>query len=670
MSNSSKGNSMNKLICFAISFAGSFGSAFAQNTVTPELYGELPTVDEAAISPDGASLALLQHGGGATGVLFYKLSDLKSPPAGAGLGDAKGRNIVWGDNNHLLLLASRTYELSTNKGLKTTEMWRWLSFDAAKLKPNMLFGNDPGYFNPDPGTLQALVGNAPGKAVFTRWTGSAKPTFKGGSNSRLGGDSAWGYSVFSVDLKSGAETQVARGEQNTEDWVIASDGEPLARIDYDPSKEVREIRMRDGKNFPLTASLPEKKGEGASVSFYGATPAPGHAYATLYGDQGRRSFVDFNLSEGKAEQVFYSNPQYDIDSIIFDYAKAAPFGVAYTDDLPRVMPIDAADQKLQASLVKALPGAAPIIVSKSTDGMRMIVKAIYTDHPDQYFFYDRAAKTMNMIATSYPKLDGKVHARKEKYDYTAADGLKISGYLTVPAGSSKSNMPLIVLPHGGPEGRDDMTFDWWSFFYAARGYLVYQPNFRGSDGYGVEFREAGYGEWGRKMQDDVTNGVKKLIADGIADPKRVCIVGASYGGYAALAGATLTPELYQCAVSVAGVSNLPKLIGEVAQRSELGEDYWETRIGSRFRDTKSLDAVSPAKIAERTGPPVLLIHGKDDTVVPIGQSRQMRDALKAAGKPYEYVELEGEDHWLSTSAARTEMLAQSIAFIDHNIGNR
>lgn len=661
---------MRNLIVRTIFVSLVWGSANAQNANSPELYGELATVDEAAISPDGETLALLQHSANATGVLFYNLSDLKSPPKGAGLGDAKARNIVWGDNSHLLLLASRTYELSTNKGLKTTEMWRWLSVDTVKFKPAMIFGNDPGYYNSDSGTLQALVGDTPGKAIFTRWTGAASATFVGGSGSRMSGNSGWGYSVFSVDLKNTSESQIARGEANTDEWVIGPDGEPLARIDYDSSKEVREIRLRDGKNFKLTASLPEKRGQGTSVSFYGAAPTPGYAYATLYGDQGRRSLLEFNLSDGKPGRVIFSNDRYDIDRIIFDYRKSAPFAVAYTDDFPKVVPIDQADQKLQAGLEKALAGATPIIESKSKDGMRMIVKALYADHPPQYFFYDRTAKTMNMIASSYPKLDGKVNARKEKFDYAAADGLKIAGYLTVPAGAQKSGLPLIVLPHGGPQGRDDMTFDWWSFFYAANGYLVYQPNFRGSDGYGIGFREAGYGEWGRKMQDDVTNGVKKLIADGIADPKRICIVGASYGGYAALAGATLTPDLYQCAVSVNGIANLPKFIGEVGQRSELGEDYWETRIGSRFRDGESLDAVSPAKIAERTGPPVLLIHGKDDTVVTIGQSRQMRDALKAAGKPQEYVELDGEDHWLSTSAARTEMLVKSIDFIDRHIGNR
>jgi dipeptidyl aminopeptidase/acylaminoacyl peptidase len=273
-----------------------------------------------------------------------------------------------------------------------------------------------------------------------------------------------------------------------------------------------------------------------------------------------------------------------------------------------------------------------------------------------------------MFAASYEALDGKVFAKKEKYDYTTSDGLLVPGYLTVPAGASRQSMPLIVLPHGGPWARDDQTFDWWPFFYAARGYLVYQPNFRGSDGYGLDFRAAGDGEWGRRMQDDITEGVKKLIADGIADPSRICIVGGSYGGYAALAGATMTPDLYACSVSVNGVADLAAMIGRSARWSEEAEDYWDRRIGSRFRDREAIDQASPAKIADRAGAPILLIHGKDDTVVPISQSILMRDALKAAGKPFEYVELDGEDHWLSSGKMRTEMLARSIEFIDRHIG--
>jgi dipeptidyl aminopeptidase/acylaminoacyl peptidase len=165
------------------------------------------------------------------------------------------------------------------------------------------------------------------------------------------------------------------------------------------------------------------------------------------------------------------------------------------------------------------------------------------------------------------------------------------------------------------------------------------------------------------MKDDITEGVKSLIADGVVDPKRVCIVGGSYGGYAALIGATLTPDLYACAVSVNGVSSIGDLIGA----KEGSRDYWEARVG-RLADRASLHEVSPLQQAFRANAPILLIHGKDDTVVSVGQSRAMAKALKESNKTYELVELPGEDHWLSSGATRTEMLARSITFIDKYIG--
>lgn len=296
-----------------------------------------------------------------------------------------------------------------------------------------------------------------------------------------------------------------------------------------------------------------------------------------------------------------------------------------------------------------------------------MVRVKYTDHPDQIFLFDAVGKTLSMITATYAALDGEVFAQKEPFQYSSGDGLRINGYLTVPKGATKQSMPLIVLPHGGPFARDDQSFDWWSFFYAARGYLVYQPNFRGSTGYGSAFKEAGHGEWGRKMQDDISEGVRQLIADGVADPDRICIVGASYGGYAALAGATLTPDIYSCVVSVSGISNILQLLADEGGRDG-DDDYWTKRIGSRFSNDDALRSVSPLYNAEKVTAPILLIHAEDDTVVPMGQSRRMRNALRDRGKEHEFVVLKGEDHWLSTGETRTEMLRTSIEFIDQHIG--
>jgi dipeptidyl aminopeptidase/acylaminoacyl peptidase len=251
--------------------------------------------------------------------------------------------------------------------------------------------------------------------------------------------------------------------------------------------------------------------------------------------------------------------------------------------------------------------------------------------------------------------------------YKAADGLEITGYLTLPRGRDAKNLPLIVLPHGGPAVRDAPGFDWWAQALASRGYAVLQPNYRGSLGFGAAFYQAGFGEFGRKMQTDLSDGVRDLARQGVIDPKRVCIVGGSYGGYAALAGASLEHGVYRCAVSVAGVSDLRSQI--LDSRRKGGRDalrYWQRFIGAKDLQDPVLDAVSPAAHAAAADIPILLIHGRDDTVVTIWQSRKMADALRAAGKPVEFIELKGEDHWLSRGESRLAMLQATVDFLERN----
>jgi dipeptidyl aminopeptidase/acylaminoacyl peptidase len=246
--------------------------------------------------------------------------------------------------------------------------------------------------------------------------------------------------------------------------------------------------------------------------------------------------------------------------------------------------------------------------------------------------------------------------------YKAGDGMDIAAVLTLPPGVPGKNLPVIVMPHGGPEARDYPGFDWWAQAFASRGYAVLQPNFRGSSGYGAAFLRAGYGEWGRKMQSDISDGLAFLAQSGIADPGRACIVGASYGGYAALAGVTLQKGFYRCAVSVAGVSDLPKMVATDVKES--GRDATLVRaLRQQVGSGKDLRAVSPVRLADAADAPILLVHGREDTVVDYDQSADMAKALQKAGKPVELLTLAGEDHWLSKSETRMAMLEAVVAFV-------
>ena len=227
-----------------------------------------------------------------------------------------------------------------------------------------------------------------------------------------------------------------------------------------------------------------------------------------------------------------------------------------------------------------------------------------------------------------------------------------------------------MFPHGGPEAYDSVRFDWWAQYFARQGYLVMQPNFRGSTGSGAAFKEAGRGKWGQEMQDDLTDGVHAAVKAGYVDPDRVCIMGGSYGGYAALAGGAFTPDLYRCVIAVAAVVDLPAMI--LNERRDYGRDhwvvaYWREVIGNEAKERAKLERISPVNFADDFKAPVLLIHGKDDSVVPITQSQRMHKALRAADKEVQLLRLDGEDHWMSGSATRYAMLDAITAFLaEHN----
>jgi dipeptidyl aminopeptidase/acylaminoacyl peptidase len=252
-----------------------------------------------------------------------------------------------------------------------------------------------------------------------------------------------------------------------------------------------------------------------------------------------------------------------------------------------------------------------------------------------------------------------------RFEYHASDGLALDGVLTLPPGREAKSLPVIVLPHGGPAAHDGTRFDWWAQAFASRGYAVFQPNFRGSTNRDDAFRRAGLGQWGRKMQSDVSDGLVELARQGIVDPARACIMGGSYGGYAALAGVTLQHGLYRCAVAIAPVSDLRELYTTRTRNSGYAEVAWRS-LRESLGNPSTFDEVSPRRRAAQADAPIMLIHGKDDTIVPFTHSEEMASALKSAGKPYELVVLRQEDHWLSHAATRKQMLEAAMAFVQKN----
>jgi dipeptidyl aminopeptidase/acylaminoacyl peptidase len=318
-------------------------------------------------------------------------------------------------------------------------------------------------------------------------------------------------------------------------------------------------------------------------------------------------------------------------------------------------------QLLQA-IDEGLPQRHNRLLELSGDELRYLVYSSGNGVPGEYYLGDRTTGELTLLASDHPGLPEDRLAGKKRLQLKARDGLALEAFLTLPRGADPGPRSLVLMPHGGPHGRDDGDFDVWSEFLAARGYAVLQVNFRGSTGFGADFFAAGLRQWGLAMQDDLTDAVQWAIGQGIARAGQVGIVGGSYGGYAALMGAVKTPTLYRCAVGFAGVYDLPDLWDHQSQYLG-GTAAMRRQLGERWGDRERLRQTSPALQAQRIACPVLLVHGSADRVVPVEQSRDMAKALQREGKSVRYVELEGGDHHLARQGDRSRYCQELERFL-------
>jgi dipeptidyl aminopeptidase/acylaminoacyl peptidase len=617
------------------------------------LFGQLPTISTITLSPDGSRWAALVGTDESAQIQVRQLADgklLSVTPAEK----AKVRDVMWVGNDHVVVTISATAGLADLDFGAKREWFLLLDLDLASDKGwRTLLGGINGAMNVAAGAPTDVIRD--GKPLLV----VPGIEFKGNRGVR---------SLLEVNLKTRFARIAESGTLETIDWMVGLDGRPVARVDYNQQTgQWKLLRERQG----LFSTIYEEKApqDPPNLISFGRSTSSLLISRKHDGDYGD---FELNLADGK---LTGPHPELAGDRVFLDRATGTVIGTVDVGlERADYRFFAAADQALWRGLSKAFPGEQVRLASWSTDRQTAILEVEGPKNGLSLWTLDRRTGRAEFLADKYAGLGPEQLSPVKAFTYKAADGMEIPAYHTLPRGRAAKGLPLVVLPHGGPAARDLPGFDWWAQALASRGYAVLQPQFRGSDGFGAAHLEAGYGQWGRKMQTDVSDGVRHLVADGTVDAKRVCIAGASYGGYAAMAAVTVEQGVYRCASAIAGVSDLRRMLSferrQTGGSNNLTLRFWQRFMGAGSVSDPSLDAVSPARLADRVAVPLQLIHGKDDTVVPLEQSRMMRDAMEKAGKPVDYLELAGEDHWLSRPATRIAMLEALVAFLEkHNPPN-
>lgn len=629
-----------------------------------DIYAQLPRTASVQVSPDGRYLAMLSPYKGSKGVFIYNLAD---PSAKVSVIPTPKNSIVkgvtWGSNKHVIMQGqSRHFYGGGGKLRKYAVLhYRWYATNVETQKTVMLMRDK---IADEQKNYQVVYG--------------------GNYSHQLPDDEEHILMSFSEYTNRPV----------TRYWRVNLDKGKSRQIKTLPYETERVIRSNNGEDIIARSQYFEKSGK-FSV-FSGEYPDEKEIYTEAFNsDENPTTFLQ-TISDGKliltkdvgtkyewftldpktgAQGSF--QPNADIPdgyeySPMFDPYTDDLIGVTYTDDLRREVYISEPYKSWHTKASKALKGRNVSILSRTEDNKMVTLFAESPGNAGEYYLFEPALGQISPLGGAYPELSSKDIGRTTRVNFAARDGLNIPAYLTLPPGKTKTSgpMPLVVMPHGGPAARDDAAFDFWAQFIASRGYAVFKPQFRGSTGFGYSHTRKGDGNFGDAMLTDTVDGVNYLIDQNIVDPNKICVTGASYGGYQALALPMIEPDMFKCALSVNGVSDIPDMLDYVIAtggREGSSKIYWDRVMGVDIGGMERLSAQSPADNADKIKAEIVLVHGEDDGTVPLQQAEAMEKALKKIGRKSDIIVLKDDDHNLSLPQSRKTLLEVSEQLFERHL---
>jgi dipeptidyl aminopeptidase/acylaminoacyl peptidase len=466
------------------------------------------------------------------------------------------------------------------------------------------------------------------------------------------------FDVYRLNLKTKELAMIAENPGHITEWVPDHDGR--IRVATSADGVNTSLLYRADEKSPFKTVITTNFKESLSPLVFSFDNNKLYAISNINRDKSAIVLID--PATANEERVVFEHPDVDAGSLGWSRKRQVITHATFTTWKRQRTYFDLRTEMIYRDLERQLPGYQIGLQSHDKNESVYVVSTSNDRTMGSEYLYDVAAKELTKLADRAPWLDEKDLVKMLPITYTARDGLTINGYLTMPRGGEK-NLPLVVNPHGGPWARDEWGYNPEVQFLASRGYAVLQMNFRGSTGYGRKFVEMSFKQWGKAMQDDITDGVQHLIRQGVVDRKRVAIYGGSYGGYATLAGLTFTPGLYACGIDYVGVSNLFTFLNTIPPYWKLGLDMWHEMVGHPERDKALLEAASPVFHADKIRAPLLIAQGAKDPRVNVDESDQMVAALKKRGVAVEYILKDNEGHGFHNEENRFEFYEAMERFL-------
>ncbi len=471
------------------------------------------------------------------------------------------------------------------------------------------------------------------------------------------------FDVYRINVNTGEKKMIAENPGNIMGWITDHDGKLRVATASDGVNSV--LLYRETESDPFKEVLVTNFREGVEPLFF--TFDNKYLYASSNLGRDKSAIVKFDIANGKEMEMLYENPDVDVSGLSYSKKRKVLTTISYVKEKREMKFLDPEVEKRYNRLKKELGEYEVVITGVNKNEDKFLVRTYSDRSLGSYYFYDLNSDKLSKIAEVSPWINEKELAVMKPVSYTSRDGLTINGYLTLPVGVEAKNLPVVMNVHGGPWARDNWGYNPEVQFLANRGFAVLQVNFRGSTGYGRKFWEASFREWGKKMQDDVSDGAKWLISQGIANPKKIGIYGGSYGGYATLAGLAFTPELYACGVDYVGVSNLFTFMKTIPPYWEPFRKMMYEMVGNPEVDSALFVSASPVFHADKIVAPLFVAQGKMDPRVNVAESDQMVEAMKKRGVEVEYLVKDNEGHGFRNQENRFDFYGSMEKFLSKHL---